>query len=141
MSYDGLFRSMGITRVAGWAVWLTLATFCSGCKLLLALAGGTAGAVYVLGKQTEELNYEMSTVHKATVAGMKELKLKLSEDRADKLSAHMESEFADRTRVWIDLESIGDSRTRVAIRVGYTGNKVRSRKILDAIKQHLPQDS
>jgi len=79
------------------------------------------------------------TVHDATVAGLKKLQLKLSEDRADKLSAHMESEFADQAHVWIDLESIGDSRTRVTIRVGLIGDEVRSRKILDAIKQHLPR--
>ena len=140
MSCDGSFRSMGITRVAGWAVWFTLAAFCSGCvALVVGAAGGTAGAVYVLGKLTEELNYEVPTVHDATVAGLKKLQLKLSEDRADKLSAHMESEFADRAHVWIDLESIGDSRTRVTIRVGLIGDEVRSRKILDAIKQHLPR--
>ena len=75
------------------------------------------------------------------MAGLKELKLKLSENRADKLSTHMESEFADRTHVWIDLESIGDSRTRVAIQVGYTGDEVCSRKILGAIKRHLPRAS
>ncbi len=132
---------MGITRVAGLAVWFPWLHSVPAASSSLCWRGGTAGAVYVLGKQTEELNYEMPTVHKATVAGLKELQLNLSEDRADKLSAHMESEFADRTRVWIDLESIGDSRTRVAIRVGYTGDKVRSRKILDAIKQHLPRDS
>lgn len=142
MSCDGSFRSMGITRVAGWAVWFTLAAFCSGCVALALVggaAGGAAGAVYVLGKLTEELNYEVPTVHDAAVAGLKKLKLKLSEDRADKLSAHMESEFADRAHVWIDLESIGDSRTRVTIRVGLIGDEVRSRKILDAIKQHLPR--
>ncbi len=138
---DGSFRSLGITQVAGWATCFTLAAFCSGCILLLGAAGGTAGTMYVLGKLKEELNYEVPTVHKAAVAGLKDLKLTLSENRADKLSAHIKSEFADGTDVWIDLESIEDSRTLVAIRVGYTGDELRSRKILDAIKQHLPRAS
>jgi hypothetical protein len=39
--------------------------------------------------------------------------------------------------VWIDLESLSNSRTSLTIRVGVTGNEVRARKIYDAIKRHL----
>jgi len=107
--------------------------------LVVGAAGGAAGAVYVMGKLTEELGYDVPAVHEAALAAMKELELKLSEDRADKLSAHLESEFADRAHVWIDLESMADLQTRVTIRVGLTGDESRSKKILATIKQHLPR--
>jgi hypothetical protein len=105
--------------------------------LVVGAAGGAAGAVYIMGKLTEELDYGVPAVHGAVLAAMKELDLKVSEDRADKLSAHVESEFADRAHVWIDLESIGESRTKVTVRVGLTGDEVRSRKILEATKRFL----
>jgi hypothetical protein len=76
-------------------------------------------------------------VYKATVAALGELELKLLEDKVDKLSAHVESEFADGEHVWVDLESLSDSRTSLTIRVGITGNEVRARRIHDAIKRHL----
>ena len=137
--------SIGLPRIptmAGWAVWVILAAFCSGCvALVVGAAGGAAGAIYVMGKLTEELSYDVPAVHGAALTAMKELGLALSEDRADTLSAHMESEFADRAHVWIDLESMKESRTRVAIRVGLTGDEVRSRKILETIRQSLPPAS
>ena len=126
------------SRVPGFVLCAVLALFCSGClTLAVGAAGGAAGAVYVMGKLNDELNYEVPVVHKATEAALAELELKLLEDKVDKLSAHVESEFADGEHVWIDLESLSDSRTSLTIRVGVTGNEVRARKIHDAIKRHL----
>ena len=128
--------------MAGWAIWVVLAAFSSGCiPLVVGAAGGAVGVAYVMGKSTEELSYDVPVVHRAALTAMKELGLTLSEDRADTLSAHMESEFADGASIWISLESVEESRTRVTIRVGLTGDEVRSRKILDAIKQSLPPAS
>jgi hypothetical protein len=91
-----------------------------------------------MGKLQDEFNHPVPVVHDATVAAMTDLDLKLSEDRADKLSAHMESEFSDGAHVWINLDSVSDSRCRLTIRVGLAGDEVRSRKIYEAIKQNLP---
>ena len=140
MSYDIFIKPPRIAMMAGWAIWILLAAFSSGCvALFFGAAGGAVGTVYMMGKLTEELSYDVPVVHGAALNAIKKLGLTLSEDRADTLSAHMESEFADRAHVWIDLESVGESRTRVTIRVGLTGDEVRSRKILDMIKQSLHQ--
>lgn len=128
-----------MTATAGWAICGVFAASGSGCvALFVGAAGGAAGAVYVMGKLTEELGYDVPTVHGATLAALKELELKPSEDRVDKLSGHMESEFADRAHVWIDLDSIGDSRTQITVRVGLTGDEARSKRILETIRKHLP---
>ena len=126
------------SRVPSLMLCVVLAFLCSGCfAMVVGAAGGAAGAVYVMGKLKDEVNYEVSAVHKATVAALAELEMKLLEDKVDKLSAHVESEFSDGEHVWIDLESLSDSRTRLTIRVSVTGNEVRARKIHDAIKRHL----
>ncbi|MEO6307582.1 MAG: DUF3568 family protein, partial [Nitrospiraceae bacterium] len=114
------------SRVSGFVLCVVLAFFCSGCfSLLVGAAGGVAGAVYVMGKLEDEVNYDVSVVHKATVAALGELDLKLLEDKSDKLSAHVESEFSGGEHVWIDLESLSNSRTSLTIRVGVTGNEFR----------------
>ena len=126
------------SRVPGFVLCAVLSFLCSGClAVVVGAAGGAAGAVYVMGKLQDEMSYEVSVVHNATIAALAELELKLLEDKADKLSAHVESEFSDGEYVWIDLQSISDSRTSLTIRVGVTGNEVRARKIYDAIKRHL----
>ena len=126
-------------RVSSTVLSVLFGILCSGClALAVGAAGGAAGAVYIMGKLQDELNYPVPVVHEAAVAAMKDLELKLSEDKADKMSAHMESEFSDGARVWIDLDSVSDSRCRLTIRVGLTGDEIRSREIHHKIKQHLP---
>jgi hypothetical protein len=136
-------QSLGMKRmirVADLVLCVFLSALCSGClALAVGVAGGTAGAVYVMGKLQDEFNRPLPVVHEAAVAAMKDLELKLSEDRVDKISAHIESSFSDGARVWIDMESVSDSKCRITIRVGLTGDEVRSRKIYDTIKQHLPR--
>jgi RNase adaptor protein for sRNA GlmZ degradation len=105
--------------------------------LAVGATGGVAGAVYVMGKLQEELNHPISMVHDATLQGLRDLDLPISEDKADKLAAHVEAKLADDTHVWVDLDSLGDARTKLTIRVGVAGDESRSRKILDAIKRHL----
>ena len=120
-------------------IGLVLACLCSGCvALAVGAAGGVAGAVYVMGKLQEELPYPIATVHDAALQGLRDLDLPVLEDKTDKLAAHVESKLADGTHVWIDLDSVGDSRTKLTIRIGVVGDESRSRKILDAIKKHLP---
>lgn len=139
MSSVGLRQPPGIVTIAHWGFCVSFGLFCSGClALAVGAAGGAAGAVYVMGKLKDEVDHPVPVVHEATVAALNDLGLKPSEDRVDKLSAHMESAFSDGPHVWIDLESVSDSRCRVTIRVGLTGDEVRSRKIYDAIKRHLP---
>lgn len=129
-----------IFSLVGSATSVFLCLCCSGClALAVGAAGGAAGAIYVMGKLKDEVNYPVPVVHEATVAAMDDLGLKFSEDKADKLTAHMESSFSDGTHIWIDLESLSDSRCQITIRVGLTGDEVRSRKIYDTIKRHLPR--
>ncbi len=126
-------------RVVAMTACAMVGLTCSGCiALAVGAAGGAAGAAYVLGKLTEELNHEVPVVHAAATQAMNDLGLKLSEDRSDKMTAHMKSEFADGTNVWIDMQSIADGRTKLTVRVGVTGDEVRARKIHEAVKQHLP---
>ena len=126
------------SRMSGSVLCVVLAFLCSGCFwMAVGAAGGVAGTVYIMGKLKDEVNYDVSTVHNATVAALAELGLKVLEDKADKVTAHVESEFSDAEHVWIDLESLWGSRTSLTIRVGVMGNEVRARKIHDAIKRHL----
>ena len=38
------------------------------------------------------------------------------------------------------MQTIAESRTKLTIRVGVTGDEVRARKIHEAIKRHLPRE-
>ena len=139
----GSSQSLGaksIFRIVDGVLGVFVGLFCSGClALAVGAAGGAAGAVYVMGKLKDEVDYPVPVVHEAAVAAMKDLELKLTEDKADKLSAHMESAFSDGRNIWIDIDSVSDSKSQLIIRVGVMGDESRSRKIHERIKQHLPR--
>ena len=72
-----------------------------------------------------------------TDAALKDLGLPIIQDKEDKLSAHLESEFSDGKRVWIDVQKASESVSELTIRVGLMGDDARSRQILAAIRKHL----
>ena len=136
-------RLSGVRPSARWAqlvgMVLPLAMLWAGCApLVIGAAGGVAGAVYVMGKLKDEVSFDVPTVHRALLDGMKDLGLTPTEDKVDKLSAHTEAAFADGEHVWINLDAGPDTKTTVVIRVGMTGNERRARAIHDAMRQHLP---
>jgi len=112
--------------------------FNSGCAALIVGAGaGGAGVVYVKGKLQETISASVPQVHKATIAGLKDLKINITEERSDNLTSEVRGTLADGKKVWVDADSINSSSTKLTIRVGYLGDKTFSLRIRDAIKKHL----
>ncbi len=116
----------------------TLILGTSGCLLLLGagagVGAGVGGTVYFIGKLEDEINGSVSKVRRATVAGLKNLEMPVIRDQGDKLSAVVKSITADEKEVWIRIESLTPSRSKISIRVGYLGDEARSRRILQAIR-------
>ena len=112
----------------------TLILGTSGCLLLLGAGAGVGGTVYFIGKLEDEMNGSVSKVRRATVAGLKNLEMPVIRDQGDKLSAVVKSITADEKEVWIRIESLTPSRSKISIRVGYLGDEARSRRILQAIR-------
>jgi len=132
----GWVRIYGIMMVL---VGCTLMTM-SGCAVVLLGAGagaGAAGTTYVMGKLEDEVDAPVPKVQQATVAALKSLDLPVKKERGDKLAAELESETADQKMVWVSINSLTTSRSKVVIRVGLLGDEVRSRQILQSIRTRL----
>lgn len=133
-----LDREMICKGVTGFVLASLLLVTMSGCAaLVVGAAGGAAGAVYVMGQLKDRLDATVPQVHQATVAALKDLDLSILEEKGDKLTAHVESEFSDGKHVWIAVEADGEDGARITIRVGMVGDEAKSRAILDAIRRHL----
>jgi hypothetical protein len=109
----------------------------AGCWLVVGAAGGAAGAIYVKGQLKDRLDAPVARVHEAARAALKDMGLSLHEDKADQLSAQVESKFADGTHVWITINADGEENSNITIRVGVLGDEGKSRAVLDAIKKRL----
>jgi hypothetical protein len=125
-------------RVVGRAVLaMFLLAQSSGCLLAIGAGGGVGGAVYVMGKLKEDVQAPVARVHAAARAAITDLGIPVIQDKGDSLTAHLESEFSDGKRVWIDVEKSSDTISTLTIRVGLMGDEIRSREILAKIRRHL----
>ena len=128
-----------LTRIL-MAVTLVIFMASSGCQLLLlggAAGAGAGAASYYMGRLEKRLPHGVPEAQAAAVSALKELGLPIMQDRGDKITAHVESEFADDKPVWIDIEAAGDGSSDVTIRVGYLGDRTRAMRILEAMEESL----
>ncbi len=117
-----------------------LASILSGCCLPgLGRGAEISGspAIYYRGRLEQTLAAPLARVHEASIEALKDITLPIAEDRADKLTAHLTSRYPDGEPVRIDLEALGDTRTRATVRVGLTGDKDRASYVLSRIKKYL----
>ncbi len=122
------------------AVTLLIGMAASGCELLLiggAAGAGAGAASYYMGRLEKTVPHEVPKTRTAAVNSLKDMGLPILQDRADQVTAHIESEFADGKPVWIDIEVAGNSSSDVTIRVGYLGDRERAMRILDAMEERL----
>jgi hypothetical protein len=129
-----LFASKGWLGVLA----LGLAVQLSGCAaLVVGGAAGAGGTIYVMGKLEDTINRPVSKVYEASMKALKQLELPVFEHEKDSMSAKITSMFADDKKVWINIESVTSDTSKITIRVGMTGDEVKSRRILEAVHKHL----
>jgi len=117
---------------------LALAT--AGCGLLVvggAAAGGAGAAIYYHGKLEKTVDANVKECYRATHKAFKELEMPLNAGEVDYATGSVESNYADGTKVWVDLEQQAEDRTTITVRVGYLGDKQRAMTILEHIEKHL----
>jgi hypothetical protein len=123
------------------SVLIAICLLSSGCAALIIGAGaGTAGALWYKGRLVETVPASALHVHQAIRAGLKDMKIHITEDRADALTAEVRGVLADGRKVSIDATSESPSTTKITIRVGVIGeigDKEFSLRIRDAIRRHL----
>jgi len=109
-----------------------------GCVALLAGAAGGAGtAGWLSGKLSEEVKAPFDKALKATVSGLKSLKLEITKETVKEDVAQVMGKYKDARTIWIDVRPVTASVSRIDVRVGITGDEEASREILARIRKHL----
>jgi len=109
----------------------------TGCAALV-VGGATAVGTYtyVAGQLKKTYNANLEATYAATVAGCKSIGLPVLEESKQLSQASVKTKDGDRD-VWITLKTQSSTTTEVAVRVGYLGDEVTSRRIHDAIGSKL----
>ena len=121
----------------GVAFLMTFLFSQSGCLLLVGAGAGAGSAAYYMGKLEDEVNAPAEDLHEAAISALKKLEMPLIKDQGDKLSGKIESRTADDRSVWIYVDSLTATRSKITIRVGLIGDEIRSNQILNAIRESL----
>jgi hypothetical protein len=120
-----------------------LSLILSGCVPLLVAGaiGGAGGYMWVNGKLSFTTPHTTVECHRATVAALDELKIRITGEAVDMVTGKITGKTSTGDNVIIDLEPMSADLTKVDIRVGLIGNQILSKMIADAIKKRLPRSS
>ena len=112
----------------------------SGCVWLLAGAAVGAGVgayAWYNGELTNEYAASQEKTLAATLEAVKGLSLTVEGNVSDGLVGTVRCFGADGKKIVIRVEAVGESTSRVRIRVGTFGDRDASTRIAEAIWQHL----
>lgn len=141
-------KSMNTIKTPNWAQICGSIIFLMGC-LLIILSGCTVvlsssesgtsvgGTSFVMGKLEDEVNIPVPKVERATLAAFKHLALPVVKERGDTLGTELKAEAPDQETIWVSINPLTSSRSKIVIRVGLFGDEARSRQILKAIYRQL----
>ncbi|KAF0184130.1 MAG: hypothetical protein FD164_456 [Nitrospirae bacterium] len=104
-------------------------------------AAGAGAVVYFKGNLEETMSHSTPAVHRAAQSALRDLKVPIIKDEYDKVNAKIESRFADNTTIWIAIDALSTTSSKLTIRVGTFGEESRSRMILERIHRNLPKSS
>lgn len=127
---------MAKTKLTKWFVMLILlGASLAGCN---AVKSGTEATVgYIRGEYIQFTVKNVSTVCRATVSAMDQLKVTISEQACDELTGRIVARNAQDQKITIKIKRTGEDLTRIAIQVGAMGDEKQSQAIYNMIKAKL----
>jgi len=122
--------------LAGSLLALSLA-LTTGCFIVAAGAAGAGTVAYVRGELDANIDRGYEATVQATERAVADLQFTKTGETKDGISATITSRTAQDKKVEIIVTRMGDNLTKIQIRIGFFGNELISRTILDRIKADL----
>jgi len=110
----------------------------AGCvPLLIGAVVGVGSVNYINGSLVRNVDESVEKIHKATLAGLKDLGLFVTSDELSKHSAVVRAEYENAKKVRIGIEALTEYVAQIRIRIGTFGDQDESHTILNAILKKL----
>jgi hypothetical protein len=116
-----------------------LAVHSSGCLAVAAGAGAAGTVAYMRGNLEIEEPYTIQQTYTAAREAVQELGLRIieAETGQDALSARVTARDSADKRIEIRLKAITSNATTLSVRVGTFGDKTKTHRIYNTIREHL----
>ncbi len=110
----------------------------SGCvPLLIGAAAGAGGVVWAKGSLEQNFDNTVDQLHRASLAGLRDVKCTVRNNQIRKHLAKIEFEFDDGQKGSINIKALTERSAKLKIRVGVLGDETKSNIILSAILKRL----
>ena len=110
----------------------------NGCvPLLIGAAAGAGGVVWVKGSLEQNFDKTVEQLHRASLAGLRDIKCTVRADQVRKHLAKITFEFDDGQKGSVNIKALTERSAKLKIRVGVLGDETKSQIALNAILRHL----
>ena len=129
---------MKIRKPRVLALLIALLMAVGGCAGLLIGAGTGVGTyAYIEGNLKRDYETTLPRVWDATLAALKQLRLKPDDKEHDAFNGRIKGKMADGSEFKINLKRISDKQTEVGVRIGVFGDRQKSEGIHETIAGEL----
>lgn len=119
-------------------VVMFLSVTAAGCvPLVVGAAAGAGSVAYAKGVLEKGFDKSVEALHRASVKGIKDLKLFIVSDEARRHTSKVVFEFDDGQKGEVTIKAMTEQSAKMKIRVGIFGDEVKSQMVLNAIQKHL----
>lgn len=127
------FRSTSLA-----AIMLGILLTAQGCvPLLIGAAAGAGGVAWVKGGLEQNFDKTVDQLHRASLAGLRDIKCAVRNDQIRKHLAKIDFEFDDGQKAAININALTERSAKLKIRIGVLGDETKSHIVLNAILKHL----
>ena len=110
----------------------------SGCvPLLVGAAAGAGGVAWAKGSLEQNFDKTVDQLHRASLAGLRDIKCTVRNDQIRKHLAKIDFEFDDGQKAAININALTERSAKLKIRIGVLGDETKSHIVLNAILKHL----
>ncbi len=118
-------------------IWL-LALNLSGCAaIVVGAAAGLGTAAWFSGKLSQDVDMPLARTITVTKSALKSLEIAIEKETITPEKVQLIAVYIDGTTTWIDITAVSQKRSHIEVRVGVTGDKEASRKILNTIIKRM----
>ncbi len=127
------FKSPGLAAIV-FGILLTA----QGCvPLLIGAAAGAGGVAWAKGSLEQNFDKTVDQLHRAGLAGIRDIKGTVRNDQIRKHLAKIEFTFDDGQKGAIHIKAMTERSAKLKIRIGVLGDETKSHIVLNAILKHL----
>ncbi|MBI5023561.1 MAG: DUF3568 family protein [Candidatus Omnitrophica bacterium] len=110
----------------------------AGCvPLLIGAAAGAGGVAWAKGSLEQNFDKTVDQLHRASLAGLRDIKCTVRNDQIRKHLAKIDFEFDDGQKGSVNIKALTERSAQLKIRVGVLGDETKSHIVLNAILRHL----